>query len=454
MAFAADLAAAGSRPAQGLGLDLGLPEVLDLDPRLADGPEHTASGAEGLELDRGFVVSTGIECSAPRVGRHRQDELRKTGHWDRYAEDFQLIAGFGIRYVRYGVPFHVVAADPEKLDWTWTDRALGALREAGLEPIADLLHFGVPDDLVGVSDPRLPARYAAYVRAFVERFPWIRYYTPVNEPLVTAVFSASNGWWNERARDGRALVAAIDTLSACVVQGMQIIRERRPDALFIQSDACESFAPGHPAARELASHLNERRFVTFDLSYGRRPTARIEAWLLQHGMTTERLAWFERNGSSAGCIVGHDYYAGNERVLDAQGRNVRDRTIRRGYASLAREYHARYNLPFMLSETNLAGNRAPSWLAEVWNEALDLRAQGLPIRGFCWYGFVDHVDWDSSLRYNRGRQNQCGLVGLDRRAHRVGDEYRKLAIAAQSGRYAPIGRAPERTNRAPLPAAA
>jgi beta-glucosidase len=397
--------------------------------------------AEGLELDRGFVVSTGIECSAPRIrGGIRQDELRKTGHWERYSEDFGLISDFGIRFVRYGVPFHVVAADPQRLDWEWTDRALGALRDAGLEPIADLLHFGVPDDLHGVSDPRLPARYAEYVRAFVERFPWIRYYTPVNEPLVTAVFSTSNGWWNECQRDQRALVAAIDTLSTCVVSGMEIIRERRPDAVFLQSDACESFAADHPAARRLVAHLNERRFVTYDLSYGRRPTAGIEAWLLENGMTWQRLAWFQEHGSSVACVIGHDYYRGNEHVLGPDGNDVRRATPRRGYAAVAREFHARYNLPFMLSETNIAGNRAPAWLAEVWNDALALRDQGLPIRGFCWYGFVDHVDWDSALRYNRGRQNQCGLVGLDRRSHRVGQAYRGLAINAQSGIYEPLGR--------------
>jgi beta-glucosidase len=408
---------------------------------------------ETLELDRGFVVSTGIECSAPIIANGvRQDELRKTGHWERYAEDFRLISDFGIQYVRYGVPFHVVAADAERLDWEWTDRALGTLRDSGLEPIADLLHFGVPDDLLGVSDPRLPERYLAYVRAFVERFPWVRYFTPVNEPLVTAIFSASNGWWNERARDRKALVAAIDVLSTCVVLGMRAIRERRPDAIFLQSDGCESFTAAHPAARELVAHLNERRFVTYDLSYGRRPTARIERWLLENGMTPQRLDWFQEHGSSAGCVVGHDYYAGNEHVVDANGREVRGRFVRRGYAALAREYHARYNLPFMLSETNIAGNRAPGWLAEVWNEALSLRADRLPIRGFCWYGFVDHVDWDSALRYNRGRQNQCGLVGLDRRTHRVGEEYRRLAIAARSGVLAPLTRAPERAPRVTDPA--
>src|SRR5688572_39343 len=104
--------------------------------------------APPFELDRGFVVASGIECSAPLIaGGVRMDELRKTGHWERYAEDLALVAGWGIRYLRYGIPFHVVGRDPERLDWAWTDRALAALRDAGIVPIADLLHFGLPDDL-------------------------------------------------------------------------------------------------------------------------------------------------------------------------------------------------------------------------------------------------------------------------------------------------------------------
>src|SRR3712207_7306249 len=87
-----------------------------------------------LEPDHGFVVASGIERSAPVIaGGVRMDELRKTGHWDRYAEDLALVASFGIRYLRYGIPFHVVARDPERLDWAWTDRALGALRDARSE---------------------------------------------------------------------------------------------------------------------------------------------------------------------------------------------------------------------------------------------------------------------------------------------------------------------------------
>jgi len=396
------------------------------------------SSRPDLELDHGFVVASGIECSAPLIiERRRQDELIKTGHRDRVEEDLALVASYGIRYLRYGIPFHVVAADPGSLDWAWTDRAMAGLRANGLEPIVDLLHFGLPDDLWGFGDPRLPERYLSFVEAFVERYPWVRYYTPVNEPLISARFSAQLGWWNERRTDDVSFVAAIDRSAACAVLGMAAIRARRPDAIFLQSDTCEGYAPADPGAQAQAQFLNELRFLGWDLTYGRRPGESVTAWLAANGMGEERLAWFAANGSSENCIIGHDYYAGNEWLIDADG-SARLREDPAGYVAQARDYHAHFGLPFMLSETNMEGSAAEGWLTTVWNEALELRDEGLPIRGICWYGFLDHVDWDTALREDAGRPNACGLVDLDRRPHPVGDLYRDLALAALAGEFRPL----------------
>lgn len=393
----------------------------------------SAAAAPALELDHGFVVASGIECSAPRIaGGIRQDEVRKTGHWDRVEEDLALVASFGIRYLRYGIPFHVVAADPDRLDWGWTDRAMAALSANRIEPIVDLLHFGVPDDLEGFIDPRLPGRFTAFAAAFAERYPWVRHYTPVNEPLISARFSAQLGWWNERRTDDRSFVAAIDGAATCAVEGMAVIRARRPDAIFLQSDTCEGYEAAVPDASRQAQFLNELRFVGWDLTYGRRPGPLVTAWLAANGMAEERLAWFAANGSSDGCIVGHDFYAGNEWLIDADG-TARISEQPRGYAAQARDYHTHFGLPFMLSETNMDGSAAEAWLAVVWNEAIALRDEGLPIRGVCWYGFIDHVDWDTALREVNERPNPCGLVDLDRRPHPVGRRYRSLAEAALRG---------------------
>jgi len=396
-----------------------------------------------LELDEGFVVATGYECSAPIVrGGIRQDELLKTGHWERYAEDFALTAAMGIRYVRFYVPFHVVALSdkPSEFDWRWPDAAMAALRDEGLEPILDLLHFGLPDDITAVGDRRLVKRFESFAIGVAERYPWARYYTPVNEPLVTAVLSAEAGLWNERARSQQALIAALDNVVTCAVRGMEIVRERRPDAIFIQSDGCSGFQALDASVEDKAHFLNEQRFVAWDLTYGRRPAPVVVDWLLANGLMEDRLEWFAEHGSSTNCIVGHDYYQGNDWALTADGRTLRARRNRRGYLALAREFDAHFGLPFMLSETNIAGARAPGWLAETWNDALTLREEGAPIRGFCWYGFVDHVDWDSALARNRGKVNHCGLVGLDRRPHPVAKMYGQLAQAALKGNLQKLGR--------------
>ena len=100
--------------------------------------------APPLELDEGFVVATGFECSAPVVAGARMDELVKTGHWQRYAEDFQLAHSLGIRYARLAVPFHVVAVtdNPSDFDWRWTDNALSAARDARYRANARPISFG------------------------------------------------------------------------------------------------------------------------------------------------------------------------------------------------------------------------------------------------------------------------------------------------------------------------
>ena len=375
-----------------------------------------------------FVVATGIECSAPLIaGGIRRDELRLTGHWTRVEEDLDLVSAMGITHLRYGIPFHVVAAEADALDWAWTDRAMAGMRERGIEPIADLMHFAVPDDLSGIGDPRLPVRYAAYARAFADRYPWVRWYTPVNEPYITALLSGRKGWWNELGTTDGAFVAALANVVECAITGTHIVRERQPDAVFLQSDACESFRAAEPAAEPLAQHLTDRGDLGFDLTYGRRPSPAMEAWLIGNGLQPGRLEWFLEHGSSHGAIVGLDYYSGNERLVGTDGVERPDE--RRGFGALARRFHDRYGLPVMLAETNMTSAEAPAWLTEVWNDAVALVEDGIPVAGFCWYSLTDQVDWDTCLRIANDRVNTLGLVDLDRARRPVSYVYEEAARA-------------------------
>ncbi len=379
--------------------------------------------ASTLELDRGFVLATGIECSAPLVDGRRVDELVKTGHIDRYADDFRLARDLGVHYLRYGVPFHVVDAGAGTFDWAWIDRALDACRASGLTPIVDLMHFGVPDDLGDYQNPALPERFGAYVRAFVERYPWVRYYTPVNEPYITAAFSARQGFWNEQRTDETAFVGALLNVVRCSVIGATEIRRARPDAVLIGAETCHYTHPMVPDAIERADLENELRFTTFELAFGRDLPAIVVRHLLDHGVTADDLSWFGRHGSDENWLAGNDYYSTSEMMVGTDGQ-LRSSGVRLGYYELAHQYHDRLRVPIMHTETNSEGEAAGAWLDAQWTDILRLRREGFPIRGFTWYGLVNHVDWDSTLTVEAGRENGCGLVSLDRRPTAM---YRRFA---------------------------
>src|SRR3954454_5412783 len=164
----------------------------------------------------------------------------------------------------------------------------------------------------------------------------------------------------------------------------------------------------------------------------------MRAWLRRTGMPAARQDWCERNGSDEGCTIGLDYYEGNERTIDAQG-NV-STAVRRGFASLARDVYARYGMPLMLAETNNDDERAVDWLAETWNDTIEMRDAGLPIRGFCWYSLTDQVDWDTCMREANDTINPFGLVDMARVRRPVGHAYERLPRSGRDGGAGAVGR--------------
>jgi dTDP-4-dehydrorhamnose reductase len=151
----------------------------------------------------------GTECTVNRIGADYIDQTVRTGHHARL-DDLDLIASLGVRAVRYPVLWERVA--PSGLahpDWRWTDQRLARLRELNLRPIAGLVHHGSGPRDTSLLDPEFPHHLASYARAVAERYPWLLDYTPINEPLTTARFSALYGHWYPHRRDDLAFAQAL-----------------------------------------------------------------------------------------------------------------------------------------------------------------------------------------------------------------------------------------------------
>src|SRR5947207_2609884 len=84
-------------------------------------------------------------------GRRRRDRAARCGvatdHWNRWAEDFRLLAGLGAKAYRLSIEWSRIEPRPGEYDDTALARyveMISALRDLGIEPFVTLLHFTHP----------------------------------------------------------------------------------------------------------------------------------------------------------------------------------------------------------------------------------------------------------------------------------------------------------------------
>jgi beta-glucosidase/6-phospho-beta-glucosidase/beta-galactosidase len=378
-----------------------------------------------------FMFATGIENSIPRIkgGTVRVDEMARCGHYDRWREDFALVQEMGLSFLRYGPPLHRTLLGAGRHDWDFADQTFGELHRRDIVPIVDLCHFGVPDWIGDFQNPDFPNLFADYAGAFARRFPWVQLYTPVNEMYICALFSARYGWWNEQLATDRGFVTALKHIVAANVLAMRAILAVRPDAIFIQSESTEYFHAESPSAIAPAEMRNQERFLSLDLNYGRRVDSGMYEYMMDNGMTREEYHFFlDHSPLKRHCIMGNDYYWTNEHLVMPDGATQASGEVF-GYAVLTHQYHERYALPVMHTETNIRdeGNgEGERWLWKQWANVLRVRNDGVPVVGFTWYSLTDQVDWNTALREENGHVDPVGLYDLDRKIRPVGRAFKRL----------------------------
>src|SRR4051812_2083313 len=176
------------------------------------------------EADSRLELWGGVECTVNRVHEKYLDQLRQNGHNQRLS-DLDRFAELGIKAIRQPVLWECVAPDDDLPgDWTWSDVALARLQELGIRPIVGLLHHGSGPRHTNLLDPEFPEKLARYAARVAERYPWVQDYTPINEPLTTARFSALYGHWYPHACDDASFARALINQCRAVVLAMAAVR--------------------------------------------------------------------------------------------------------------------------------------------------------------------------------------------------------------------------------------
>lgn len=390
----------------------------------------TGSPGSGLPTDmaRNFMFATGIECSNPTIqhGKLRRDQLEECGHYIHWKKDLALVKVMGLQVLRYGLPYHKVHLGPDKYDWSFADDVLAEMRRLKITPILDLLHFGVPDWIGNFQNPELPVHFAKYAKAVAKRYPWVRYYTPVNEIYVTAKMSAKDGVWNEQLTSDQAFVTALKHLVAASILATHAIADCRPDAIIVQSESAEFIHELKAVPTPKIQLTNKIRLLALDLLYAHPMDAEVYIYMADNGLTREEYDWFMVGEPPGYQIMGNDYYGRNEKILKPDGSMSCNEDVM-GWYLITHEYYKRYKKPVMHTETNIFdAEKAPDWLWKQWANVLRMRADGVPVLGFTWYSLTDQIDWDCGLAQKNNTVNACGLYDLQRQPRPVAAAYRML----------------------------
>ena len=358
----------------------------------------------------------GLECTVNRVGGRYFDQLELSGHASRIA-DIDRIASLGVRVVRY--PFlweRTAPSSPHEADWRWTDERMERLEQNGITPIAGLIHHGSGPRHTSLLDDRFPEKLADYANAFGERYPRIRYVTPINEPLTTARFSTLYGHWYPHRKSWRDCAAAI--LNQCVAtrEAMRAMRAHNPDIELVQTEDLGKVY-STPGIAYQAHFENDRRWLTFDLLCGRVDETHAMWPHLALDDSLRRQLESLRDDPCPPDIIGINYYVTSDRFLDertnlypedAIGGNEHDRyadveAVRTvgegitGHAQILSEAWKRYRIPLAVTEAHMGCTREHQlrWLMEAWEGACEARNSGCDVRAVTAWALFGSFGWDS-----------------------------------------------------------
>lgn len=363
-------------------------------PWYQDGSLHFALGVEDT-----FVPQT-------RPGERPIDEYELTEHDRLWHSDLALAKDAGAGMLRWGIPWYLIQPEVDRFEWSWLDGVIDRFAELDLRPVIDLLHYGTPLWLENEFANRdYPERVAEYSVAVADRYrDLVTDYTPVNEPMIHALFSGSYGYWPPYLAGSEGLV----TMSRQLARGFQQTQRGIADvlgdrAVFVHVDAGMRYDGDADRAGEIA-HLRDQVWLVEDLvTGGVGPDHPLASFLSRNGMSDTDLAGL-REAAVHPDVVGVNYYPRHSTELLRSGehkaggfadpRPVRDDGVV-GLVELLRDAAERYGAPVAVTETCVTGSvlERAQWMDDSIGAVTSLRDEGVDVVAYTWWPLFDMYEW-------------------------------------------------------------
>jgi dTDP-4-dehydrorhamnose reductase len=366
----------------------------------------------------------GAECTVNRVGDRYFDQMLRTGHAARL-DDLDRLAALGVSRIRFPILWeHTARSREQPIDGlAWSDVRLERLAALGIEPIVGLIHHGSGPPHTHLCDARFAEGLAEFAGQVARRYPQVNAYTPVNEPLTTARFSALYGLWYPHSKNLAEFYRALLNQVLATRASMRAVRRINPRAeLYTTEDLTTVFST--PDLEQQCRYENERRWLSLDLLCGRVAAGHpLRLELEAHGIEARVLDDLCAEPCTPD-LIGINYYLTSDRFLDSRlhrypphtwGGNGREQyadleavRVRPegivGHQAVLESVWDRYRLPCALTEVHLACDREDQlrWLAEAWRGARAAQASGADVRAVTVWSAFGAVDWNSLVTRQSG----------------------------------------------------
>lgn len=402
-----------------------------------------------------FLWASGIEDTfvpQTRPGHRALDEYQLMGHYEHWREDLALAKQLGVQALRWGVPWYRVEKLPGEFDWSWTDQVIPYMvEELEINPILDLMHYGCPFWLRReFASDEYPEAVAAYARAFAERYRGlVRWYTPLNEPLVNALFCGKRGLWPPYLRGEGGYIRVLLQLVKGILRTVEALKEVDSGSLMVHVEATGLSRAARADLEVLAVEEQRRGYLPYDLLTGRVTSDHpLFTWLLRNGAGPNELRDIARQRIRLD-VLGLNFYPQWSTQQVSVGRNgrLRFRPVEQdgaGFASLIEDYQKRYDAPVIITETSAVGSVEvrEHWLETSVAAIRGLRERGVPVLGYTWFPMFTMIDW----KYRFGRrplkdyQLDLGLFKIDS-WEGTGNRWKATPLASHFRRLAddPVG---------------
>lgn len=368
-----------------------------------------------------LALWAGAECTINRVGDNYRDQVALSGHHCR-DDDLDRFASLGISALRYPLLWEsfALSQDPDVL-WAWHTDRLERLRSLGIRPILGLVHHGSGPPTTDLLSPGFVTGLADHAAQAAQRFAWVRDWTPVNEPLTTARFSALYGLWYPHRQIDHAFWTALLIQIEATAAAMTAIRRVVPDARLIQTEDL-GHTTATPERQVQADFDNVRRWASWDLLAGTfKPGHAMWEHVAEFGLVRQMEII-----AATPCVpdvLGLNHYLTSDRYLDhrldlhppsshghcrlgpvADVEAVRVCESHPGLGGAMRACWTRYGLPIALTEVHNGCTREEQmrWLFEAWHTAERLQGEGIAVEAITVWSLLGSHDWNSLLTRSDG----------------------------------------------------